>query len=672
MYAFIVRPFGEKKGINFDLVERTLIGPALDALNIAGRTTAEILEAGNIRADMFQRLLIADLVVADVSIHNANVFYELGIRHALRDKRTFLLRSPTDDYPFDLQTDRYLAYDAKDPAASLKELTLALRRTLDSDAQDSPVFRALPDLREQERSRFLPVPVDFREEVERAADAKAQGDLELLAAEVRGFTWESEGLRVVGRTQFNLGAFHGARETWEAVREIDRTDLEANTLLGTIYQRLGELVQSSQALERALDRQGLNAHERAEIHALLGRNAKTCWQADWASKGREPLSPEQRRQEALRSPWLARSFQSYSAGFCEDLNHYYSGLNALAMLTVQLGLAAALPQVWEERFDAPEEAKSALEALRRERTTLAAGVDLALRANKLALDREKKTNIWLDIAVADHVCLTSQRPPRVTDAYRKALTGVPDFAVDSARAQLKLYQQLDILQESVAAALAAFPPETVRKERRSEEPEGAPRPRILLFTGHMIDAPDRKTPRFPPDKEGIAREAIQNAVAAEQSAPGGVAYGIAGGASGGDTLFHEVCADLRIPTRLFLALPPEAYVKASVAPAGPAWVERFYRLYGRLKGAARVLASSEELPRWLRAKKDYSIWQRNNLWMLYNTLALAAVEEHPVTLIALWNGAVGDGPGGTADVVSSAKARGVKVVILDTGELFGT
>ena len=111
MRAFIVRPFGVKKGIDFEAVERDLIAPALDALGISGRTTGEIVAPGNIREDMFHLLLTADLVVADMSIHNANVFYELGIRHALRDKRTFLIRAPVDDTPFDLLTDRYLRYD---------------------------------------------------------------------------------------------------------------------------------------------------------------------------------------------------------------------------------------------------------------------------------------------------------------------------------------------------------------------------------------------------------------------------------------------------------------------------------------------------------------------------------------------------------------------------------
>ena len=102
MRAFIVRPFGtknDKQGqpIDFDAVEKALIGPALAWHGIEGRTTGEIAAAGNIREDMFRMLIASDVVIADISIHNANVFYELGIRHALRPWRTMLIRCRADD-----------------------------------------------------------------------------------------------------------------------------------------------------------------------------------------------------------------------------------------------------------------------------------------------------------------------------------------------------------------------------------------------------------------------------------------------------------------------------------------------------------------------------------------------------------------------------------------------
>ncbi len=58
-----------------------------------------------------------------------------------------------------------------------------------------------------------------------------------------------------------------------------------------------------------------------------------------------------------------------------------------------------------------------------------------------------------------------------------------------------------------------------------------------------------------------------------------------------------------------------------MADSGPDWVERFNRLYEKLK--PKILSDSDRLPRWLRAKKDYDIWQRSNLWILHNALSIS-------------------------------------------------
>lgn len=247
--AFIVRPFGEKKfgkdqvPVNFDDVEKALIEPALKDLNIEGRTTAEILESGNIRYDMFQRLLVSDLVIADLTVHNANVFYELGIRHALRDKRTFLIYSQVGEekLPFDLQTDRYLAYDYKAPEKSLPAFIAGLRRTLASEENDSPVFRLLPALRTQDPGRFIVVPEEYREEVEEAEKKRRAGLLALMSAETAGLLWEREGVRLCARAQCQANFLLDAKVSWERVLRFDERDWEANLELGAIYQAFGEL-----------------------------------------------------------------------------------------------------------------------------------------------------------------------------------------------------------------------------------------------------------------------------------------------------------------------------------------------------------------------------------------------------------------------------------------------
>ncbi len=659
MRAFIVRPFGtknDKQGqpVDFNAVERDLIGPALTALEIDGRTTLEIAAAGNIREDMFRMLIASDLVIADISVHNANVFYELGIRHALRPWRTYMIRCRADDTVFDLSTDRYLEYERDRPGDTLAALVNGLRQTLAEERKDSPIYLLLPQLKAQPASVLVPVPQGFGEAVEAAKRERRPGDLELLAEEARGFEWETVGLRAVGRAQFDMGAHDGARITWEAVRDLDGdNDLEANTLLATIYQKLGDLVASDLAVERALTAAEAGGRERAELLALGGRNAKARWQGDWSAAG------DGRRAAALRSAWLDKSADAYEQGFGEDRNHFYSGLNALALRAAEAELADAMPEVWGERFDDDATMARELEARKSAMAKLATGVELSLASARAKLERANRVDVWTDLSEADLRLLTSARPPAVANGYRRALAGAPDFAVASGRQQLEMYRDIGVRSANVEAALAVFPPAV------PPAPSG-PRPRVILFTGHMIDSPDRKEPRFPPQQEGTARDAIRAAIQTELGMPGGVSRAIAGGASGGDLLFQEVCGELGIASDLYLALPPADFIAASVAPGGPQWVDRFRAVCERLP--KRQLADSEDLPGWLQGKANYDIWQRNNLWMLHNALALG---RDKVTLIALWDGKKGDGPGGTEHMVEKAQARGAKVVILETKTLFG-
>jgi hypothetical protein len=169
-----------------------------------------------------------------------------------------------------------------------------------------------------------------------------------------------------------------------------------------------------------------------------------------------------------------------------------------------------------------------------------------------------------------------------------------------------------------------------------------------------------------PEAEKKAREMIEDALRKEMKEEGGVSLGMAGGACGGDILFHEVCESLGIPTQLFLALPEAKFQVESVNRGGPAWVERYKQLCEHVP--PRVLADSKELPRWLADNnKDYDIWQRNNFWMMFNALA---TDARRLTLVALYNRERDpDGPGGTAHLVEVAAKWGFKTVELDAREL---
>jgi hypothetical protein len=657
MRAFVIRPFGEQGGIDFNRVHRELIKPALEALKIEGDTTEEIAQAGNIRHDMFRLLAATDLVIADLSLHNANVFYELGIRHAVRDRHTFLIRANVDKVPFDLLTDRYLLYDKDNPAASLSMLVAGLRATIDSNEPDSPVIVLMQQLlTTPAMSRLLAPPADFHEEVRRAVKEGQTGDLSLLAEEVGRLLWAREGWRRVGAAQVLLGSWEPACITWECVRMDDPNDVEANGRLATIYQKVGELEKSDEAVDRVIGNPEVRGPERAELESLRASNRKERWRDEWMSVDGSHLV-----QSALRSPWLFSAYAGYWDAFASDRNHFYSGLNALAIVNILLDLGQRVPDVWTAKYDSDEEARRALDTLVKQRSQLEGAVELALQSAQRAVNFLGQPDKWLDIGVADLTLLTRATSERVAERYRRALSDAQRFHFAACRRQLVIFQRLDVLAESATAALATLD----ELERALPVDPVVPRPaRVLVFAGHRIDEDGRMPPRFPKGGEGTARRMIAEAVAAECKKVSGEVVGISGGASGGDILFHEVCMEAGVKTQMFIVGSRDTYVRESVLEGGSEWVERFDRLNSLLP--VRVLGNSQrgiDLPRWLKPAKGYSVWERNNRWILHNALAYGA---RNVTLIALWNEKVTpDGPGGTEDMVNTAQERGAKVLRLD-------
>jgi hypothetical protein len=654
--AFVVRPFGTRRGIDFDRVQRELLTPVLESLDIEGSTTEPLVHAGNIRTDMFEQLVVADIVIADISIDNANVYYELGVRHALRHRTTILIRASGDEVPFDLRTDRYVVYDAADPGASAQRLTAAITASLAADNDDSPVFLLLPALKASDPELLRPVPQGFSEAV---AIAEHVGDLPMLAVleeEAEPFDWGLAAMRLIGRAQFRLSAWGDASATWQAVRDRRPEDPEANLTLATVFQRLGDPAASTTAIERVLDNSELTSAQYAESLALLARNAKDHWLADWADAP-EPVAA------ALRSPCLEAAREAYDDAFAADQNHRYSGINALALVVVTLALAEREPQIWSARFEDDDEAERELRRLRRTRDDLTAAVRRSLSSAAVHRARRDGDDVWTDLGRADLRLLTSDKPGYVAAAYEQARArlievGRANFPAESAARQLRLYLQLGLFSEKAAAALAAL-------GAAEHPPPRPPRPRVLVFAGHRIDAPDRAERRFPYGSEAAAAALIRDALAAEKElASDQPIEGIAGGASGGDILFHELCAELTIPTQLLLALPKEEFAAQSVLHAGPDWMERYRRLCERLD--TKVLAHSAELPGWLAARRGYSIWERNNSWLLHTALSRA---ETDVTLLVLWDGKGGDGPGGTLDMLALAESRGVRVVRIDASGL---
>jgi tetratricopeptide (TPR) repeat protein len=344
---------------DYDHIQAVLIEPALKAVGLGGGTTGEIIEAGNIREAMFGLILEADIVVCDITIHNANVFYELGVHHALRKKRSVLIRGApvADAVPFDNLTDRYLAYDLEKPEAALQKLTDTLIVTLASEKTDSPIFNMLPSLPGVDPASIQVLPQDIAEEVERAKAANAAGWLRLLSQEVetRRFQWPA--LRVIGQAQWDIEDYEGARRTFQKLIRHDADDLEANNALANLYERqyLREkraelLAASDQAIKRVLANNRATQEQRTEALSLAGRNAKTRWRQAF-----EDLLDVAERRKAATNRQLIDACDGYRSAYSGNLNHYWSGLAALQMCAIAKSLADEEP--WEYAFNDEREAR---------------------------------------------------------------------------------------------------------------------------------------------------------------------------------------------------------------------------------------------------------------------------------------------------------------------------
>ncbi len=447
--AFIVRPFGRKSNsageatIDFDKVDEKLIAKALSKVGLSGGTTGEFVQQGNIRSDMFRELLIADLVIADISIHNANAFYELGIRHALRDQYTVMIKSDRrgDAHVFDLKADRYLSYNPDNPGASVEKLVKTIKATLANERADSPVFQLVPGLDRIDLSKVNMVPLKFREKAEQRGENKKK--LIKLVDQIVGESWETEGLRLIGRALFKLGAHDASAEIWERIRAFGMLDVEANQKLATNYQKLGKFKLSEQAASRALSSSNLSDWDRAETYALMASNHKT----QWLQKLESETDLAKRQRAALTSPFLEQSIQHYLKGFEQHRSHYYSGLNAVAMMAMQVELAKLHPARWALQFDKDYLAEVELEERSSQLAKLMAATDLAIESSV----RNYPDDEWARISRADLKLVSSNDPERVRVKYMTC-ADFGAFSIEALKRQLEIYRALGVFEQNTTAA----------------------------------------------------------------------------------------------------------------------------------------------------------------------------------------------------------------------------
>ena len=197
-------------------------------------------------------------------------------------------------------------------------------------------------------------------------------------------------------------------------------------------------------------------------------------------------------------------------------------------------------------------------------------------------------------------------------------------------------------------------------KRSTQEAPWQPR-QVFLFSGHMIDTPDRPEPRFPANRESIAAKAIGSLL--DELGMDNQDLAICGGACGGDLLFAE--AALRRGSHLDLCLQyAEAdFLNASVAFAGESWIDRYYAVKANVRTRIRVQTDELGPP-----PEDANPYERNNQWQLGSALAHGVGK---LRFIALWNGGGGSAPGGTENMLETVRRHAGRVSILDTRELFG-
>jgi len=186
--CFVVMGFGIKtdlatgRKLNLDKSYLALIKPVVEGKNITCLRADEIKNSGTIDVPMYQQLLTADLVIADLSTANVNAFYELGIRHALRPRTTIIMSEEQMGYPFDVNhitINKYThlgdSIDYFEVLRFQKLLGDTIDKVLNDNQPDSPVYTFLNGL----------VPPELRDNAENVAkqvsDALAQAPMQETA-----------------------------------------------------------------------------------------------------------------------------------------------------------------------------------------------------------------------------------------------------------------------------------------------------------------------------------------------------------------------------------------------------------------------------------------------------------------------------------------------------------
>jgi tetratricopeptide (TPR) repeat protein len=368
-----------------------------------------------------------------------------------------------------------------------------------------------------------------------------------------------------------------------------------------------------------------------ETWALLGRVDKDAWVAAWRRPG---STVQQMREDAAYEDALLRAaINGYLQAYRANPGHYYSGVNALTLMH----LARYLTN--DTRYD-------------RDTAIMTGAVRYAAEC-----EPDQNQLFWSKTTLGDLEVLVGTAET-VKDAYKEAIAKNEKdwFALNSSRAQLQLLQDLGFRPDTVAAGIATFD----RALGRLTKPEDRWEPRqVVLFSGHVVDLPDRKTPRFPANKEAAAAQSIGGALERLGAGPEDLAFCQA--AAGGDLLFLEACQRRGVRCRVLLPVAEPEFIEKSILPSvgGEKWRDRFYEMKAKLLEPEPIRIMPDYLGP-MPANADP--FERCNLWLLYSALS-CGIDK--LRFVALWDGGGGDGPGGTAHMYNEVKRRTGRVTWLD-------
>ena len=475
-HAFVIMPFGKKKGadgtlFDFNAIYTQLIKPTLELAGFEPFRADEETTSGDILTDMFQELLLADLCIADMSIDNANVFYELGIRHAFRKRGIVHIQAGRAYMPFDVFNVRTIPYHitaegVPDPDFLDKDKAAISRVTRDTFASDaemvhSPVFNILTGLVEPDR-RSLRTPLatgfwrEYNEWKQRVTVAQRQrriGDILLLTEEIRNPLIKEEAIGEAGSALANMGRNELALDQYRKGLEVNARNPIFRREEAFHLNRLGRVDEAIVKIENLV----ADAPNDGDAISYLGRIYKEMWNESW----RWVTQKDKRLRTAFDSyHWLLRAIDTYMRGYRVDLNRYYPGVNALTLSTILVELAA--------KYEDPESPDPEIMWVRNNLEELRGSLVFALETQ---IDTDR-ADYWTLASMAELRVLTAKSVQEVVRSYRKALTASRrnTFFLQSSLAQLEMLQSLEMRSEYVQAGIQVIQ-EEIRRMRKDEATE---------------------------------------------------------------------------------------------------------------------------------------------------------------------------------------------------------